>query len=163
MGAIINIFKSIIGAITALFSKQGATPKVAAKKGKDGFLMEAPAASTPAPVAPAAAPVAPVAKEAKGGKKAKGKAGKAATAAAAAAVATVAGTAATVKAMDPVDIINAAIASTAQSADGTSAIGQAGAPTFAEMNAVPMATSARRRPGANMTGFMDMAKTMRTR
>jgi hypothetical protein len=35
--------------------------------------------------------------------------------------------------------------------------------SFAEMNAVPYDTGKRRNPGANMTGFLDMAKTIRKR
>jgi hypothetical protein len=140
MGAIINIFKNIIGLITGLFS---------GKKGKNGFFLEAPAvkeapAVAPAAVAttqaavtkaaPAAAPAPPAAK------KAKGKAGKAVAAATA-----VAATVAAAPAMpSPAELF------------------VPGSPTFAEMNAVPMSTASRRRPGVNMTGFLDMAKTIKS-
>lgn len=187
MGAIINIFKSIIGLVTGLFSKKSKAapaavteaaaptakapkaPKAAKpKKGKDGFYMQAdplPAGTAPVAVAaPVAAPVAAAAPVAtasvkKGGvpKKSGGKAGQAV---AAAAVAVAAVTAAP-PVVDPLDLIRAAVA------PKTPALGEEaivpGGPTFAELNAVPISSGNRRRPGANMTGFLDMAKTIRKR
>jgi hypothetical protein len=180
MGAIINIFKSIIGLITGIFSKKQAAPVVAgqpaptkqvkAKRSKDGFYMEASAA----PSAPAAAPSAVSAKPAaaksvaadtapakKGGvpkQSTKGKVGQAA----AAAVAAVATVTAAPQPVDAVDLIRAALAAT-QSNPGEVAAQAEATASFAEMNAVPLSTGGRRRPGANMAGFLDMAKMARKR
>jgi hypothetical protein len=155
MGAIINFFKSIIGLITGLFS--------GGKQGKDGFYMEAPPATTTVSAAkPAAATVvapAAMAAPAATGKTAKGKAGKAAAAAAVAAVTTVT---AAPKPVDAVDLIRATLAASSRPAAAPQAAAEATA-SFAEMNAVPLATGGRRRPGANMTGFLDLAKTMKSR
>jgi hypothetical protein len=167
MGAIINIFKRIIGLITGLFSqKADAGQKITAKKGKDGFYMEAgPAddsAAVPVAVAvPAAVKSAPAAAAtpAKPGGVPKGKAGKAA---AAAAIATVATVTAAPKPVDAVDLIRAALAATQSSPVVQQAQAEATA-SFAEMNAVPITLGGRRRPGANMTGFLDLAKTMKSR
>jgi hypothetical protein len=167
MGAIINIFKRIIGLITGLFTKKsGAGQQVTGKKGKDGFYMEAAPAgdSAPAPVAVAAAAAvksapAAAATPAKQGGVPKGKAGKAAAAAAIAAVATVT---AAPKPVDAVDLIRAALAATQSSPAEQQAQAEATA-SFAEMNAVPITMGGRRRPGANMTGFLDLAKTMKSR
>jgi hypothetical protein len=164
MGAIVNIFKNILGLITGLFGKKDGASAVAGKKGKDGFYLEAEPSNAPAaPAAPVA--VAPVAATPAAGKAkaaAKGKKGKAAAAAAATAVAAVAAAPVPVAAQvsDPLALIMAAVAPKSAEAQAQEAEAQA---SFAEMNAVPMSTGGRRRPGANMTGYMDMAKTMRTR
>jgi N-acetylmuramoyl-L-alanine amidase CwlA len=95
----------------------------------------------------------------KAAKTAKGtKGGKVAATAAVAAVA--ASVTATPKMPDPTEIIQAALAAS-QRQLGQQAQAGSGV-SFAEMNAVPISTGGRRRPGANMTGFLDMAKTMRT-
>jgi hypothetical protein len=171
MGAIINIFKSIIGLITGLFRKKQAatavdgqpaqTKQVKGKKGKDGFYMEAidlppaPAAVAPPVAAPSA--VTETAPAPKGGVPKKAAKGKAGQAAAAAAVAVATAVTAAPKPVDAVDLIRSALAAS----QVTSAQAQAQAqPSFAEMNAVPMSNGNRRRPGANMTGFLDLAKTM---
>lgn len=149
MGAIINFFKSIIGLITGLFS--------GGKKGKDGFYMEAPPATADVakPAATKAVAPAAVAAPAAPGKKATGKAGKAA----AAAVAAVATVTAAPQPMDAVDLIRATLAASSNLAAQPA---QAEAmSSFAEMNAVPMSIGGRRRPGVNMTGFLDLAKTMK--
>ncbi len=165
MGAIINFFKSIIGLITGLFSRKAvAGQAVTGKKGKDGFYLEAPPAdySAPAPVAPPAmaksAPVAATTPAKKGGVPQ----GKAAKAAAAAAIATVATVTAAPKPVDAVDLIRAALAATQSSPAEQQAQAEATA-SFAEMNAVPITIGGRRRPGANMTGFLDLAKTIKSR
>lgn len=147
MGAIINIFKNIIGLITGLFG---------GKKGKDGFFLEAPAApaATATPVATSTASE----KAAKPAAKAKGKAGKAAAVAAAAAA--VAAAPVVAQPVDPTELIRAAVSSSSNKAS-SQAGADANGSTFAEMNAVPFSNASRRRPGANMTGFLDMAKTMK--
>jgi hypothetical protein len=158
MGAIINIFKSIIGLITGLFS--------GGKKSKDGFYMEAPAvnapaaqsASTPA-VQPVVATASVTAPDQKGGVPKKAAKGKAGQAAAAAAVAVATAVTAAPKPVDAVDLIRAALASSQATPAEQAAQAEASA-SFAEMNAVPYTTGNRRRPGANMTGFLDLAKTM---
>ncbi|MBE9030194.1 hypothetical protein IQ266_10680, partial [filamentous cyanobacterium LEGE 11480] len=125
-------------------------------------------AVTPAPPQEKAAPK-------KGGvpkKAAKGKKGQAAAAAVVAAAATVTATPAPVEPAspfpsDPIELITAALNASSNIPQTTEEISAAepglntGAPTFAEMNAVPMATGGRRRPGANLAGFKDMAKTMK--
>jgi hypothetical protein len=154
MGAIINFFKSIIGLITGIFS--------GGKKDKDGFYMEAAPAAAGAAKPAAATAVAPAAQAApatKGKTTAKGKAGKAAAAAAVAAVATVT---AVPQKVDAVDLIRTTLAANQSSPAAQQAQAEATA-SFAEMNAVPMSTGGRRRPGANMTGFLDLAKTMKSR
>jgi hypothetical protein len=186
MGAIINIFKSIIGLITGIFSKKQAAPAVAgqpaptkqvkAKRSKDGFYMEAsaapsapaaapsavsakPAAVQPTAAKPAAADTAPAKKGGVPKQSTKGKVGQAAAAAAVAAVATVT---AAPQPVDAVDLIRAALAAT-QSNPGEVAAQAEATASFAEMNAVPLSTGGRRRPGANMAGFLDMAKMARKR
>jgi hypothetical protein len=181
MGAIINIFsnifKSIIGLITGLFGGKSSSGAAKPVKGKDGFFLEAPAAvansvagtaasnsvasnsvasnSVVATVAAATstATTDPATTDKTAKKGAKGKAAVAAAAAAVAAAAPV-----MPKVMDPVDIINAALAQSSKVAAAQS--GTIGGLTFAEMNAMPMATNDRRRPGANMTGFLTMAKNV---
>jgi hypothetical protein len=171
MGAVLNIFKNVIklitgllsgvlGLVTGIFSKKGEPKAVKAsaspaklKKGKNGFFMEADS-SVAAPVA--ATPVAPVAaNNVVEAKPVKGKAGKVATAAAVA-VASIA-TPAMTRPMDATELINMALAATVQTPEQQVASG----PSYAEMNAVPMATAGRRGPGANMAGFMDMAKNVK--
>jgi hypothetical protein len=175
MGAIINFFKSIIGLITGLFSKKQAAPAVAgqpaptkqvkAKRSKDGFYMEAsaaPAAAVAAPSAVAAKPAAEAAAPAKKGgvpkQSTKGKVGQAA----AAAVVAAASLTAAPQPVDAVDLIRAALAAS-QSTPAEQAAQAVSSVSFAEMNAVPYDTGKRRNPGANMTGFLDMAKTIRKR
>jgi hypothetical protein len=174
MGAIINIFKSIIGLITGLFRKKSANPAVAGqpaatksvkgRKGKDGFYMEASAADL-APVAAAPSAVTTAAPTAAPGKKGgvpkqstKSKVGQAAAAAAVAAASVTAAP----QPVDAVDLIRAALAAT-QSSPAAQAAQAAATASFAEMNAVPYNNGKRRNPGANMTGFLDMAKTIRKR
>jgi hypothetical protein len=173
MGAVLNIFKNVIklitgllsgvlGLVTGIFSKKGEPKAVKAsaspaklKKGKNGFFMEADS-SVAAPAAVAATAVAPVAvSKVVEAKPAKGKAGKVATAAAVA-VASIA-TPAMTRPMDATELINMALAATVQTPEQQVASG----PSYAEMNAVPMATAGRRGPGANMAGFMDMAKNVK--
>lgn len=156
MNAIIKFFKSIIGFITGLFG---------GKKGKDGFFMEAAPAETAPAAAEVAAETATTPAEAtanrkpQNGKVPTGKtAGKAAAAGAVAAAATLT---ATPKVLDSGEIIRMALASSQQTPEQQQIQAEANA-SFAEMNAVPVATTGRRRPGVNMTGFLDMAKTMRT-
>ncbi len=166
MGAIINIFKRIIGLITGLFSRKAGTgPAVTGKKGKDGFYMEAapadysaPAGVVATPAAVKSAPVAATTPAKKGGVPQ----GKAAKAAAAAAIATVATVTAAPKPVDAVDLIRAALAATQISPTAQQAQAKVMA-SFAEMNAVPITMGGRRRPGANMTGFLDLAKTIKSR
>jgi hypothetical protein len=169
MGAIINIFKSIIGLITGLFSKKSAAPAiegqpapakaVKAKRSKDGFYMEAAAA--PVTAASAAAPAAAATPTQKGGVPKQSTKGKVGQAAAAVAVAAASITTAP-QPVDAVDLIRAALAAT-QSAPAQQAAQAESAASFAEMNAVPYNNGKRRNPGANMTGFLDMAKAIRKR
>jgi hypothetical protein len=180
MGAVLNIFKNVIklitglfsgvlGLVTGIFSKKGEPKAVKAsaspaklKKGKDGFFMEADSSvAAPAAVAATApAAVTPVAaNKVVEAKPAKGKAGKVATAAAVA-VASIA-TPAMTRPMDATELINMALAATTQTLEQQQAAAVASGPTYAEMNAVPMATAGRRGPGANMAGFMDMAKNVK--
>ncbi|NJN49262.1 MAG: hypothetical protein HC805_05105 [Alkalinema sp. RL_2_19] len=63
--------------------------------------------------------------------------------------------------MDATEIIRAALAKSSQTAEQKQANAEATA-SFAEMNAVPMSSNTRRRPGANMTGYLTMAKTMKS-
>jgi hypothetical protein len=181
MGAVLNIFKNLIklitglfagvfGLVTGIFSKKGEPKAVKAsvspaklKKGKNGFFMEADSTTVAAPAPAATAPAAPAASKVVGkvieAKPAKGKAGKVATAAAVA-VASVA-TPVMTRPMDATELINMALAATVQTAEQQAATAIASGPSYAEMNAVPMATAGRRGPGANMAGFMDMAKNVK--
>jgi hypothetical protein len=143
MGAIVNIFKAIFGGILGLFSKK-----------KDGFYMEAPPIeNAPAKVAAAPAKAVPAAKSAATPTAAKtpaakGKKGEAKVAVAAVKQAAVAS--------EPIDLINSALAASKVATE--EAVAAAG--SFADKYMLPLAMP-KRRPGANMAMYKNMAKDMK--
>jgi hypothetical protein len=152
MGALVNVFKSLLGGILGFFGGL-----IGGKKGKDGFFMEADAATMedlPAAAPASAAPVAAVAVEAapaaaKAGKGKKDKAVKAAPMQAPAKVARV---------MTPEELIVAAVQAKPVDATAAAAGGTAG---FATQYLVPTLTSGRRSPGPSLKMFKTMAKEIR--
>jgi hypothetical protein len=186
IGLITGIFSKKPKPATAVAGQPVQTPQVEAPKaakapkaekapkpakrqrGKDGFYRDAtPADLAPAPAAPTGANIAaPTPANAsvpakKGGVPKQSTKGKVGQAAAAAAVAMATATAAPPP-VDAVDLIRAALAATQSTPAEQSAQAEAST-SFAEMNAVPYDTGKRRNPGANMTGFLDMAKAIRKR
>lgn len=154
MGALVNVFKSLLGGILGFFG--GLIGGKKGKKGNDGFYMVADDASMED--LPAAAPVVAavsaaavsVAPEAKAGKGKKDKAAKAAPMQAPAKVARV---------MTPEELIVAAVQAKPVDATATAAAG--GTAGFATQYLVPTLTSGRRSPGPSLKMFKTMAKEIR--
>jgi hypothetical protein len=160
MGAIVNIFKSIFGAILGLFAKKetankGTVKPVKAKKEK-GFYMAAPDISAAAPAAAVAvATPAPQTIAASNGKTAKADKSPAAQAKKGEAKPVVAVAKKEVF-PEPIDLINAALAaSKVATEEAQTAVG-----SFAEKYMMPLPTPTRR-PGANMAMYKSMAKDMK--
>jgi hypothetical protein len=155
MGALVNVFKSLLGGILGFFG--GLVGGKKGKKDKDGFYMVADDASmeelpAAAPVMAAAVSAAAVsaAPEAKAGKGKKDKAVKAAPMQAAAKVARV---------MTPEELIVAAVQ--AKPVDATAVAAAGGTAGFATQYLVPTLTSGRRSPGPSLKMFKTMAKEIR--
>ncbi|MGI0490048.1 hypothetical protein ACN4EK_32010 [Pantanalinema rosaneae CENA516] len=172
MSGLVNFFKNLIAGIVGFFTgfgkkaqEEGAAIKPAKKSG-NGFYLEledakgaAPAAKSPAPAATAVAekpetPAAP--KPEKTEVKAAGN-GKpsARTAKLEAAKAAATKPSEPAKAPDPAALIAAAVASSSSKSQSNS--------TFAPQYLVPTNNGTRRRPGANMSTYMDMARKVGTR
>lgn len=157
MGALVNVFKSLFGGILGFLGgllggkKDQAAPAKKAKRGKDGFFMEADAASMEElPVAAPAAVAAAV--EAAPAVKGKGKKEKTAVKAAPAKAP------AAPRVMTAEELIVAAVQPKAAETVAAATGGTAG---FATQYMVPTLTSGRRSPGPSLKGFKAMAKEIR--
>lgn len=168
MSGLVNFFKSLIAGIVGFFTgfgkkaqEEGAAAKPAKKSG-NGFYLEledakgaAPAAKAAAPAATAAPAVAekteskPEVKAASNGKSS----ARAAKLEAAKAAATK--PAEPAKAPDAAALIAAAVTSSSSKSQSNG--------TFAPQYLVPTNNGTRRRPGANMSSYMDMARKVGTR
>ena len=153
MSGLINFIKSLFSGILGLFSKKkessGEAPKLNTKKSSGYFLEAEDTAATSsqtAPAAPAATSPTPAASEEKKPSK---RAAQLAAAKAETAKATPAKPAATAKAAEPVAVAQAFN------------LPKPTVTTFAPDYLLPTSTNGRRRPGANMASFLDMAKQIK--
>jgi hypothetical protein len=162
MGALVNVFKSLLGGILGFFGglvggkKDKAAPAKQGKKGKDGFYMVADDASMEE--LPVAAPVMVAAvsevAEAPAAKAVKGKKEKTAVKAAPAKA-----PAQAARVMTPEELIIAALQP--KSVEATAATAAMGTAGFATQYLVPTLTSGRRSPGPSLKMFKTMAKEIR--
>jgi hypothetical protein len=168
MSGLVNFFKNLIAGIVGFFTGFGkkAQAEVAATKPakKNGFYLELNDAKGAAPAAKASAPAAATAVAEKTETKAEPKTevkaasnGKPSARAAQLEAAKAAATkpAEPAKAPDPAALIAAAVSSSSSKSQSNG--------TFAPQYLVPTNNGTRRRPGANMSTYMDMARKVGTR